>query len=155
MDQEVQNVKNLKRLSIGSIDLITDPELNVTVTGTEREDTSYDADLSNGSFTEEDDTTTEIDGSDADETSASIDRTRVEYLTSYDNTQESSNESPKGVARTRSLNLNYHANSNSDISIKERTLRGSRSLSNLKKPKMKNSQLVTNYFGCLQINIQT
>ncbi|KTB11367.1 Protein ZDS2 [Nakaseomyces glabratus] len=135
LDQEVQNVKNLKRLSIGSIDLITDPELNVTVTGTEREDTSYDADLSNGSFTEEDDTTTEIDGSDADETSASIDRTRVEYLTSYDNTQESSNESPKGVARTRSLNLNYHANSNSDISIKERTLRGSRSLSNLKKPK--------------------
>lgn len=132
LDQEVQHVKNLKRLSIGSVDLITDPDLNLRI---DVED-SYDADLSN-----EDD---EEDYSYNDTTSSSIDHTRVEYLTDSVQTVEDGREKEqrdnsgglsgtltRGLGRARSLNGVIRRMG----SVKERTLRGSRSMSNLKKKK--------------------
>ncbi|KAL3235298.1 Protein ZDS2 [Nakaseomyces bracarensis] len=131
LDQEVQHVKNLKRLSIGS-DLI-DPDLNMRIDVEE----SYDADLSK-------EETSSIYEDSYDESSSSIDRTRVEYLTS--NVQEEdlqgqvlddsedkhsiSGKLARGLGRARSLNGIIRR-----MGTKHRTLRGTRSMSNLKKKK--------------------
>lgn len=140
LDQEVQHVKNLKRLSVGSIDLITDPDLSLRISDVE--DTFYDAglrtdqDRDDGNVVEEEE---EEDYSN-DTTSSSIDHTRVEYL--MDSSQQDEEEKKqnghgitgtwaRGLGRARSLNGVLRRMG----SLKERTLRGSRSMSNLKKRK--------------------
>nr|API64805.1 Zds2p [Saccharomyces arboricola] len=89
LDTEIQNVKNLKRLSIGSMDLVIDPELEFKVNGRN----SYSSDSSKeslqGSLHEEDvihmEQKDERGGEDDDEyedgdVDDSIDITQTEYL---------------------------------------------------------------------------
>ncbi|EDO15180.1 hypothetical protein Kpol_1069p2 [Vanderwaltozyma polyspora DSM 70294] len=96
LDQEVQNVKNLKRLSIGSMDLLIDPELEYTVNNPSSppssvnsqksyssNETTYETaetslDKKEGSYLE--DSVVDASNSSIADASDSFDTTGVEYL---------------------------------------------------------------------------